>query len=257
MLRRTKHLLNGKVFIGDTWVGTIRDFIFDSNSWQITHLLIRVRDGWLSRQSVFIQPKDILKICEATDTDHHVISVSIYLSMTQHQLRTSRILKSTAFDYYHWPYFWTGVGVFGAAATSDVFRDGILPDLTEEAVDTSSLRSLAGTIDFHVKSIDADIGYLEDVLRDTNWKIQYWVVHARHLHPNRSLLLSHDWIKTIDWDDVTIHVPFSEICMDHSPPFDPHPYSAMAKPTFEDTKYEEDLRHYYDEATKRLIEAEK
>ncbi len=244
MLQLAKSLIGAQVLIAETSVGTIRDIIFDANEWQIRYILVRT-GGWLNRKSVFIFPSQIIKI----DWPQQAIQLSI----TQHQFNNNPTLNSHFFDYYHWPYFWTGAGIWGVAATSDIFKEGTPPEDPSEFKSDNKLelkkappllKSIIGTLDYHTQASDSDLGYIEDFSFDDQiWAIRYVVVDARTLWPNRSLIFSPEWIESIDWDQLNIRFRFASELIRGSPSFN---FRTVITP-----EYEKSLSSYYQRAGQR------
>jgi len=80
---------------------------------------------------------------------------------------------------------------------------------TKEIVDDSGageigaphLRALTALIGYTVHSEDGEIGHVEDVLLDVRaWAIRYLVVNAEKWCPDKSVLVSPEWLTQVTWD---------------------------------------------------------
>ena len=63
------------------------------------------------------------------------------------------------------------------------------------------LRALSSLIGYSVQSEDGEIGHVEDVLvDDRDWAIRYFVVNAEKWCPDKSILVSPEWLTRVSRD---------------------------------------------------------
>jgi len=69
------------------------------------------------------------------------------------------------------------------------------------AVEASHLRAVTALIGYTVQSEDGEIGHVEDVLIDDRaWAIRYLVVNAEKWCPDKTILVSPEWLTRVTWD---------------------------------------------------------
>jgi hypothetical protein len=135
----------------------------------------------------------------------------------QHEIRWTQ--------YYGWPYYWEGAGVWGIANYPNaLFIQKELEAASEEisgAID-SHLRSETEVMGYHIQATDDEIGHVEDfILDDETWTIGYMVVDTRNWLPGRKVLVAPAWINSIDWSEGKVGVALTREQVKNSPEYDP------------------------------------
>ncbi len=68
-------------------------------------------------------------------------------------------------------------------------------------IGASHLRAVTALIGYTVQSEDGEIGHVKDVLVDDRaWAIRYLVVNAEKWCPDRTILVSPEWLTQVAWD---------------------------------------------------------
>ena len=90
---------------------------------------------------------------------------------------------------------------------------------------------------FHLVATDGEIGHVDDFLIDENWNVRYLVVDTSNWIGGRTVLLSPDWVRRVDWNNREIHVDMSRDAVKGSPEY--NPTMEMSR------EYEEKLHGHY------------
>jgi len=153
----------------------------------------------------------------------------------------SRQYEAAYLDYYHYPYYWGGSGLWGTEpypwnlagmpVTGQVERPRFVPG-------HNHLRSMSEVNGYHVRALDGEIGHVDDFLFDADtWAIRYLLVDTSNFIGGRHVLIATDWVRRVDWNELSVHVDAEKETIKESPEYDPD--------RSPDSEYEERLyRHY-------------
>src|SRR5918992_4602924 len=122
MLRSVNELKGKTIHASDGELGTVDQFLFDDESWTIRYLVVET--GKLLGRKVLISP---ISIDRKQKTD------GLTLSLTKEQIRNSpdidtdkpvsRQHEAQYFNYYGYPYYWSGSGLGGGTPRSLGYPD--------------------------------------------------------------------------------------------------------------------------------------
>jgi sporulation protein YlmC with PRC-barrel domain len=113
-----------------------------------------------------------------------------------------------------------------------------LPAGVQGESDTRHLRSAKEISGYHIQALDGEIGHVEDFLFDgSTWTIRYLVIDTSNWIGGRTVLVSPDWVRRVDWDNREIHVDMSRGAVKGSPEY--NPTMEMSR------EYEERLHGHY------------
>jgi hypothetical protein len=74
---------------------------------------------------------------------------------------------------------------------------------------------------YGIEASDGDIGHIDDFLfDDRSWQIRYAVVDTRNWLPGRLVLVSPQWITSVDWNRRHVHVKVTRDAVKASPPYE-------------------------------------
>ena len=91
----------------------------------------------------------------------------------------------------------------------------------EQASADSHLRNSNEVTGYDIAARDGHIGHVDDFLfDDRSWQIRYAVVDTRNWLPGRLVLISPQWIESIDWAEHAAHVRLTHEAIKSSPPYD-------------------------------------
>ena len=186
MLRSLYVMLDYHLAATDGVQGTVRDFLFDDESW-IVHYLVAETASPLGRRRVLILPFVV------GTPDCPMKRVPVLL--TCEQVRTSPPLEADM--------------PISRQYESGLKRPG------------SHLRSMREVLGYSIHASDGEAGSLKDfIIENTLWGVHHVVIALKH--PNlRSILLSPQSIRSISWPGKAAWVNLSRQELVKNPDFDP------------------------------------
>jgi hypothetical protein len=159
----------------------------------------------------------------------------------------SRQMEAAYSNYYGYPYYWSSPFLWGAeerpvlasrrsptamyTATARPTARAITskghPATAGTAAETRviseevHLRSTQVVASYQVEATDGEIGYVEDfILEDDSWTIRYLAIDTRNWLPGKKVLVSPQWISSIDWTQGEVHINLSREGLKQSPEYD-------------------------------------
>lgn len=221
MLIGLQNFFHFRIMAQDGEIGRVAGFHFDDQQWNVRYLVVET-GGWLGRR-VLLSPSSILRSDRALQT--------LYLSLDRKQVRNSPSVEASEIpisrqkeleyhDYYRWPYYWTGAGVFG----TPVPFPALMPSAQAEPHEIIDPH-LAATDDvagYKIHASDGSFGSLDDlVVDDRDWRIRYLVVDTRRWLPGRNVLLQPRHVRSVDWNKREIQADLTSEEIKSSPPIAP------------------------------------
>jgi hypothetical protein len=225
----------------DGTIGHVQDFYFEDETWVVRYLVVDT-GSWLSSRKVLISPM----VLGQPDWTERVLPVSI----TKQQVRNSpnidtdkpvsRQHEKQYLEYYGYPFYWGGAGLWGAGVypsamlsscsgglsteyalrQGDAFRADIERDSLEQG--NPHLRSCKALIKYRIEATDAGVGHVQGLLVDeATWAIRYIVVETSNWWLGHQVLIAPKWIEDINWVDTTVSVALTQQAVKDAPPYDP------------------------------------
>ncbi len=223
MLRSLKELKNYVIKAEDGDIGRSKDFLFDDAFWTI-RFMVADTGKWLPGKKVLISPISL----EKPDWVLHRFPVRL----TKKQIEdgpeideakpVSRQYEIKFYKYYGWPYYWAGNYAWGTEVTPNALFNE--KSLTDEQVATGDdhLRSVNEVLGYNIQAFDGQIGHVEDfIIDDRSWTIRYMIVDTKNWLPGKKVLVSPEWIESIDWKKSIVKVDLTQEAVKESPEFDP------------------------------------
>jgi hypothetical protein len=210
MLHKASRIRGVTVRAADGDVGQMEEFYFDDHMWTIRYLVVDT-GSWLMHRRVLIPPISIEPIwsfagLQSTLTKEqiqHSPEVESHPTMSRHD--ETRVL-----GHYGYPSYW---------------EDGAEPGSV--AAEPSHVKPgdehLSGTKDitgYHLQASDGEIGHVDDVLIDGNWRIRYLVVDTSNWIGGKSVVISPTALHGIDWSQSKMQVDLTREAIRESPSFD-------------------------------------
>ncbi len=246
MLSTAKDLGRYSVRAADGVVGGLDDLYFDDESWTVRYVVVGT-GGPLSPRKVFVAPRFVSEADPATRV--------LRTELTREQLENGPgieadlpVAAQQEADYYAYhgtaPYWagWLGM-VPGPAGATYTNAFPVEPPARGQAEPDGRpgdphLRSTGEIEGYRIRSMDGEIGHLEDfVVDDEAWVIRYVVVETRNWLPGKKVLISPRWISGVSWADAEVHAELGSIEIKEAPAWDPG--------TPIDREYEIRLHSYY------------
>jgi hypothetical protein len=229
MFIATKRLYGASIQGPDGDVGTVKDLLFDDQSWKVRYLDVDT-GRWLPDRRVILSPT----VVHSADYADRRLAVGL----TRHQVEqgpsldadmpVSRQKEIDLASYYAWGAYWASLQ--GARESAETEGD-------------PNLRSARAVSEYHILANNGEIGHVEDLILDDEagangpWEIRYLVVDTRNWLPGRHVLISPAWAESIDWATQRVEVGLSREMVESSPMYDPN------APV--NREYEEVLYDYY------------
>lgn len=221
MLCSAKDLKNWEVAARDGDIGKVREIYFDDRRWTVRYLVVDT-GGWLSGRRVLLLPH----VVERFDAERQRLVVTLDRKEVEDapgidtDRPVSRQQELAQYDYYGLPYYWSGTGLWGAAAYPPAFGGfgtaqpplsaqdaGADPGSDRLQEDDAHLRSSKAVTGYRIAARDGEIGHLEDLLfDDRSWEIRHAVVETRNWLPGPQVLLAPADIEQIDWAERHLRV---------------------------------------------------
>lgn len=245
MLRSTQELEKFAIRATDGPIGQIRDLYFDDESW-IVRYVVADTGTLFSGRKVLISP---IAITDSSSAEQ-LLSVSI----TKEQIRNSpdidtdkpvsRQHEINYLGYYGFPYYWGGVGFWGANAYPSMMMPGYsgfnsmphaLPPEVQKAYaqveterhqhDDPHLRSCNEVKSYHIHATDGEIGHVSGMLIDEEtWAIRYMIIDTSNWWLGHQVIIAPQWIRDVSWSENTVTVGLTRKEIQEAPV-----YSSAAK----------------------------
>jgi len=248
MLRSIEDLKGCKVTCPDGQLGAVEHVYFDDEMWGIRFIVIEAM-GWNNWQEVWVSPLSVRRIDFAAGV--------VTLNLTQRQMTgsppidtrkpVSRLQENKLFDYYGCRPYWAARvrSTFASHPASGDSTPGLeylqlRPTLHVKGSRADlHLLSAQQAGSFSVATADGTIGHVADfVFDDETWVVRYMTVNTRDWwNSAREILLSTEWIESVDSARATVSTTLTRDAVEHSPAFvDAVPLNRM---------YETQLHNFY------------
>jgi hypothetical protein len=236
MLRNTTDLEGYVIGATDGPIGHVRDFYFDDEAWVIRYLVVAT-GAWLSSRKVLISPFAI----GHPNWTEKILPVSITKERVKcspdidTEKPVSRQQESQYLEYYGYPYYWVGAGVWGQGAYPSVMLPGFGTAVQGPQVQAQCIRADAGrrqdgdphlrscneVMKYHIHATDGDIGHVQAMLvDDETWTIRYLVVDTSNWWLGHQVLIAPQWIQNVSWPDAKISVDLTRQAVKEAPSYD-------------------------------------
>lgn len=237
MIRSASELKGYTIRASDGDIGEVMQFYFDDEKWTIRYLVADT-GGWLMGRKVLISPAALGRV----DWNSRTLGVNMTKERVENSPSidtdrpVSRQHESAYYDYYGYPYYWSGPYVWGpvaypvyppiapgaapgaAGAPSTVDRELAAARQSEDV----HLRSTMEVTNYYIEASDGDIGHVEDFLiDDESWTIRYIVIDTRNWWPGKKVLVSPEWIRSVSWSDARVHIDLPRDKIKNGPEYDP------------------------------------
>lgn len=247
MLRNINKLKGMSIFAADGEIGTVEYLFFDDEAWAIRYLVVNT-GNWLTGREVLISPRSISHV--------NWVEGGVNLSLTKDQVEQSpaidvltpisRLQESALMNYYDHPYYWDnpelGAAIpFSNSASEEVANQAELkaPAISETPAQSDTrLRSTETVTGYPISATDEEFGHVEDfVIDDESWEIRYLVIATRNWWPGKKVIISPQWINSVNWSDAKVHIDLTSDAIKNSPEFN--------ETTLISREYENQLFNYY------------
>jgi len=228
MFRSLNILRDYRILATDGSLGSVSDVYFDDRGWTVRHLVVDT-GTWLPGRRVLI-PTSALGTPDAARDEFPV-------DLTKEQVRNApsidedkpvdRQHEAELYGYYGWAPYWGGdvmmPGGVGVGGLGDAMSlpGSIPPEPLPSDEGDPHLRSGRDIIGYAIAAADSDIGEVSDILiDDQDWRIRYFLVDTGKWLPGRKVVLSPEWVKSIEWAEHKVVVDLTREQVEASPEYD-------------------------------------
>jgi hypothetical protein len=220
MIRSLKSFENYRLLASDGEVGSVREFYFDDYNWIVRYLAVDVEGGSLLFSPLAFSPSASgeTEFVVAYDLEQVLNSPRFDLDQP-----VTRVFETELHNYYQWPFYWMAPGLasYPLVELAAEMRANENPELAEDQ-DRQHLQSTRMVLGDRIQARDGEIGHVEDFLiDDTNWNIQYIIVDTGNWLPGRKVLVSPQWIKSVDWVEGEVSIDLNRATIEKSPEYNP------------------------------------
>ncbi len=209
----------------DGEIGQCKDFLFDDRHWAIRYMVADT-GKWLPGRKVLVSPIALGK----PDWEARRFPVQL----TRQEIEdsppldkdapVSRQYESSWFDYYGWPYYWFGGGMWGATPYPTALFLKRLQKAVEKGLEPeeSHLRSVNEVTGYQILSKDGKVGHAEDFLvEEEAWVLRYIVINIHNGLPHRKVLVAPTWVTWVDWVSMQIRIELTTEAFRNMLEYDP------------------------------------
>jgi sporulation protein YlmC with PRC-barrel domain len=229
MLRRVDSLRGFSIGAKDGEIGKVVEFFFDDEKWTIRYLVADT-GGWLGGRKVLISPM----FFGSVNWDKHTFNVNLIREQVENSPSidtdkpVSRQHESSYYDYYNFPYYWIGAGLWEpvtsppgtATATAAAAPEAaaLRQQSDSENIHLRSTKDIAGS---YIETNDGDLGHVQDfIIDDENWTIRYLLIDTSNWWPGKKVLISPEWVNDMVEADSRVYVDLSQEQIKTSPAYD-------------------------------------
>ena len=206
----------------DGEVGSIKEFFFDDKFWTIRYLVANT-GNWLSRRQVLISPYFLLNVNHGAE----LIDVNLTKSEIENSpplesdKPVSRHYEESYYGYFGAPVYWGGPSVWGTSPYLVHEREKWDITSSRESEWDPDLQSSRDVSGLNIQATDGEIGHVDDFLiDDKTWSIRYLVIDTKNWLPGKKILISPQWINSINWEDKKVVVDLTRETIKHAPEYD-------------------------------------
>ena len=217
MKRNIKSLIGFSMRAIDGDIGTVKDFYFEDNSWVVRYLVVET-GSWLNGRKVLIPTDANL----TPDWENQAFPINLSKAQIKGspdidtELPVYRQQEIKLYDHYLLGNYWRGGFVAGGIPLPMSEEMMQQDDKISEKItgDDLHLRSIAKVAGYNVKATDGTIGTVKDfIIDDASWNIISLVVETGYWFSGKSVLLSPETIKEIQWavSEIVVDISVSEV----------------------------------------------
>jgi sporulation protein YlmC with PRC-barrel domain len=226
MLRSAKQLYGYTLGAIDGEIGHVKGFYFDDKDWVIRYLVADT-GSWLVGHKVLISPYAVGSIYPGGK----VLQVRLTREKVEQspsietELPVARQHEMAYYQYYNWPIYWSGPGLWGMNPVPFVPPDFDPEAQKQQQQSTSNeadfhLRSTLEVTGYHVQATDGEIGHVEDFLiEDETWEIKSLVVATGHWWSGKEVIVPRKEVNRVSWEESKVFVNITRDALLHEPEY--------------------------------------
>lgn len=223
MLCSAKDLKKFAIVGRDGELGMVDDLLFDDENWVVRHLVVDT-GGWLAGHSVLLSPHAVQQV----DREGRKLHVDLTREQVENapalpaDQAVSRQHELALYDYYGYPFYWSGPFTWGTAAFPMPQEGSAGPvggaTPPQRKGGDPHLRSCADVTGYRIEATDGSIGHVHDFLFEPQaWQVREMVVDTRNWLPGKHVLVAPGDIEAVNWGDRHVRVGMSREGVKHAP----------------------------------------
>jgi len=214
MIRSLKQLYGNQLGASDGQLGAVKDFYFDDRRWAVRYLVADT-GAWLTGRQVLISPHAL--------GDVYQPGKLLMVKLTRQQIQdspglethkpVSRQFEESYFQYYGWPNYWVGDGLWGTSG----FPTVVNPTTPKATVPleggahpgraAAHLRSTQAVTGYQIRATDGMAGHVNDfMMDDKSWTIQQLIIQIGHRLTGREIQIPTTLVERISYEESTVFV---------------------------------------------------
>jgi uncharacterized protein YrrD len=196
-----KSLIGSPVAATDGEMGSVRNFLFDDQSWKVRYLVVDV-GNWLKRRDVILPTTVLERLdCAKKTCCAHLTKDQVRNSPdVDTEKPVSRQQEIAIHEYFGPLASWVG-SEFGMPPMPTGMK---YPVHTAEVL---HLRSTSHMLGYQVWATDGEFGILEGfVLDEASWHLGYLDVKSGDWLKNRLVLVPTRWVQSVSWTEFRIRL---------------------------------------------------
>jgi hypothetical protein len=243
MKRSIKELLGYTLQVKDGTKGSVKDFIFDEESWTIRYMKTDLGN-------LFVDKKVLIPRVFFGQPQHSERKFLIQMSKdemkrspkVEEHKPVSRKFEESLNKFYNIDNYWStsyapSFGVPELVVPQHHLKE--LPRTIKEPDIDTLLRSFQEVNGYLIECLDEKHGYMTDfIVDDESWKIVYIIIDiGKVFGMDKRVMLAVNWINEIDYNDQKISINQTSKVLEKAPAFDPS--------TPVNAEHEKNLYDYY------------
>ena len=215
MLHNLKQIRGHKLAASDGIIGNVKDFYFDDTTWAIRYLVADT-GTWLPGREVLLSPYSFGHLDQAGKV--------LTINLTKKQIENSpaidthrpvsRQFEKNYYNYYGWPMYWEGGGLWGAGeypAFAPSSRPYAFESYDYPQWDDIHLRSTNAVTGYDIEATDGVLGSVSGFLVDQKkWVIRELAVETGHWYSGKEILITPAKIERISYPESKVFVKLSK-----------------------------------------------
>lgn len=218
MPNRAKNLTRYAVHAVDGHVGSLSDLYFDDESWQVRYLVVK-SGGLVSNRMVLVPPNFVSEV----DVDATILRTKL----GKKQIEDGPGIESDR------PVSCQQEVAYNSTYAMEPYSNGVWdppnrrphPRYAGPATRRGDphLRSARAVEGYRIRSMDGEIGHVEDfIVDDEKWVVRYVVVDTRNWLPGKKVLVAARWISGVDWANSEVSADLDNIEIKEAPAWEPN-----------------------------------